>query len=264
MRKALLIAIGLFSPVLLAAATVLAQPDTTVQLKVVHAYVALCDNHHQGIVPVAEHLGNGQSPRTNLYWGALYGVRTFFSRSDDWTLALIKEDPRSAVLERCVFRSADSAVMLVADAYDGREIKAAIQDFLASVAGLTMDTAAVENGLVVCGGASDMVAYVGHNGLKDHALESYPTRRDSVCRETIILACASKPYFSRALDSAGACPLLWTTGLMAPEAYTLLAAVESWAAGEPSDSVRAAAAAAYCKYQNCGLAAARRLLVGGR
>ena len=38
--------------------------------KVVHVFVALCDNRHQGIVPVRAELGNGQDPRTNLYWGA--------------------------------------------------------------------------------------------------------------------------------------------------------------------------------------------------
>jgi len=50
-------------------------------LKVVHVFVALCDNEHQGIVPVRAELGNGRDPRTNLYWGAMYGVKTYFSRT---------------------------------------------------------------------------------------------------------------------------------------------------------------------------------------
>jgi len=41
---------------------------------VAHVVVALCDNVHQGIVPVPRALGNGQDPSSNLYWGARYGV----------------------------------------------------------------------------------------------------------------------------------------------------------------------------------------------
>jgi len=46
-----------------------------------HVIVALCDNVHQGIVKVPEHLGNGDDLDGNLYWGAMYGVRTFLPRS---------------------------------------------------------------------------------------------------------------------------------------------------------------------------------------
>ncbi len=35
--------------------------------KVIHAYVALCDNLHQGIVPVPKAIGNGQDAANNLY-----------------------------------------------------------------------------------------------------------------------------------------------------------------------------------------------------
>ena len=47
-----------------------------------------------------------------------------------------------------------------------------------------------------------------------------------------LLACASKQFFAEALRSSGASPLLWTTGLMAPEAYTLKSALDGWIAGE--------------------------------
>ena len=63
--------------------------------------------------------------------GALYGVKTFFSRDDGWSRIKTVVNPRKGVLERCLFRSADSSVVMVADAYDGREIKATIADFVA-------------------------------------------------------------------------------------------------------------------------------------
>ena len=47
---------------------------------VIHVVVALCDNANQGIVPVPNKLGDGRDPGSNLYWGALYGLRTHITR----------------------------------------------------------------------------------------------------------------------------------------------------------------------------------------
>ena len=52
--------------------------------KTIHVFVALCDNDNQGIVPVPKKLGNGNDPGNNLYWGALYGIRTYLKKSKDW------------------------------------------------------------------------------------------------------------------------------------------------------------------------------------
>ena len=79
----------------------------------------------------------------------------------------------------------------------------------------------------------------------------------------IVLACASKSYFAPYLKNAHATPLLWTTGLMAPEAYTLKAALDGWIANENGERVRQRAAQAYDKYQHCGLRAAQRLFTTG-
>ena len=49
--------------------------------RVVHVFVALTDNEHQGIVPAPPVLGNGDDPARNPYRGAAFGVRTFFKES---------------------------------------------------------------------------------------------------------------------------------------------------------------------------------------
>ena len=49
--------------------------------RTVHVFVALADNQNQGIVPVPAALGNGRDPQRNLYWGAAYGLKTFFKAS---------------------------------------------------------------------------------------------------------------------------------------------------------------------------------------
>src|SRR5688572_3113284 len=68
----------------------------------VHVTVALCDNATQGIVPVPPAIGDGNTPRTNLYWGAMYGLKTWLKR-DGWKVEKAAA-PHAFVLERVVAR----------------------------------------------------------------------------------------------------------------------------------------------------------------
>jgi hypothetical protein len=81
-------------------------------------------------------------------------------------------------------------------------------------------------------------------------------------RAAIVLACVSKDYFQKPLFASGAHPLLLTTQLMAPEAYTLDGAIRAWFSGTSEASVREAAAQAYNRYQKCGIKGARSLFAG--
>jgi hypothetical protein len=236
-------------------------------LRTVHVFVALADNQFQGIVPVPAKLGNGEDAERNLYWGSAYGVKTFFARSAEWQRITCEHNPKVEILERCIFKFRTANVYLVADAYRGREIKQAILDFLDSAAGdgaekinLHAESGTFE--LPIHGGAN-LVAYVGHDGLMDFQLPKLIHKKNDNHRDAIVLACASKQYFAESVRASGASPLLWTTGLMAPEAYTLKSALDGWIAGEGSEQIRNRAAAAYDKYQKCGLRAAQRLLVSG-
>jgi len=238
-----------------------------VQPRVVHVFVALADNQHQGIVPVPAKLGNGEDSEHNLYWGSAYGVKTFFGRSPDWERLICGPAPKPAILERCVFKNRQAAVYLVADAYRGIEIRQAVLDFFEAAAGGNPQTASLPSGSPVptlaAGGASNLVAYVGHDGLMDFQLATFSRKKNEIHRDAIILACASKQFFAEPLRASGARPLLWTTGLMAPEAYTLKAALDGWIGGEDGEQIRDRAAAAYDKYQKCGLHAAHRLFASG-
>lgn len=237
------------------------------QPKIVHVYVALADNRHQGIVPVPAVLGNGDDPGRNLYWGAAFGVRTYFRKSADWKEIAVVSNPNAYVLERCVFVHPASGTLLVADAYRGREIKQAISDFFQAAAGLEAEIGEIrsrENGKTIrLDGKPALLAYVGHDGLMDFALEKSFRGTSTERRDAIVLACVSKSYFASGMRSTGAQPLLWTTGLMAPEAYTLKAALDGWVARESGPQVRQRAAAAYAKYQKCSLAAATHLFSTG-
>lgn len=234
---------------------------------VIHVYVALCDNQYQGIVPVSKQLGDGDNPRTNLYWGALYGVKTHFSKDADWLLVGKPAPPKEIILERIVFKHRSGNIFLIADAYRGRNIRQATEDFLISASGKGSEEVTLtseEKTISISGGGSaNFLAYIGHNGLMDFKLGMLPKSQDSKKRDAVILACISRSYFREALKAAGAYPLLWTNGLMAPEAYTLNAALKGWMTGKSPEEIRKMAAQAYNQYQKCGTKAALRLFSTG-
>jgi hypothetical protein len=236
-----------------------AEPPVKNNGKVIHVLVALCDNINQGIVPVPARLGNGEDLKGNLYWGAAYGVKTFFTRSPEWKLVSQILNPQPAILERCVFKHKTREVYMVADASRGAEIKQTITDFFTYAAGGNGENLRASEVALRCGGGADLLVFVGHNGLMDFSLSSEAKQQDDKRRDAIMLCCASKNYFAAPLKATGANPLLWTTNLMAPEAYILQAALSGWLQNESGEQIRLRAAEAYNKYQRCGLKAARNL-----
>jgi len=116
----------------------------------------------------------------------------------------------------------------------------------------------VETSLAVAGDA-DVIVYVGHEAFMDFQIPPVAGARGDKPRQRIVLACASRLYFGRYLRQTGAEPLLWTTGFLAPEAYTLKAALDGWMARDDDEAIRRRAAQAYDKYQKCGARAALKL-----
>ena len=239
--------------------------------RAVHIFVALCDNENQGIAPVPAALGNGQDPRGNLYWGAMYGVKTFFKRSRHWEILLDENRRRGPRLARVAFGAevGGRKVYVIADAYDGANMAEALVDFFRAAAGKTAQAQAVTDAAgrrlaLPTAGEADLVCFVGHNGLMDTRVAAFPTPQGRRRPDgAIVLACRSREYFAAPLARAGCRALLTTSGNMAPEAYTLDAAIRTWAAGGRPSAIGAAAAAAYARYQKCSLRAAQRLFVAG-
>lgn len=106
------------------------------------------------------------------YWGAAFGVRTFFHNSADWKEVLRVQKPYKGVLERIVFQYRTQNVFLVADAYQGSQIKQALTDFFRTAAGIDVHAgepkACTIGGVVWCPPKdANLVVYVGHDGLMD-------------------------------------------------------------------------------------------------
>jgi hypothetical protein len=234
--------------------------DSTI--RTIHVFVALCDNKYQGIVPVSARIGNGQDLNNNLYWGCSGGIRSYFKNSKDW--ALLKRYFLDSIrLERIVFKNKSENCYIVADAYDGRYIKKCTVDFFSSASGQLKDTIQINGKVLGIYGNSKALAYIGHDGLMDFRLSEKFFSIDGKTRDVFILACISKRFFAPYLTDTKANPLIWSTGLMAPEAYTLHDAFEGYVKNESPESIRTRAAKAYAKYQRCGEKAAKNLLVTG-
>jgi hypothetical protein len=234
---------------------------------VAHVVVALVDNQYQGIVPVPAALGNGSDPKSNLYWGAMYGVRSFLRRSADWHLMPVASHADARVLDRATFmrkftrNGVQGEMFLVAEAWQGEHIAAAIRRFLELNRGEHREALRIGDRVIDAGGAAHVIVFVGHNGLMDSAAPVLPpTRAQAMPHASVVLACFSDDYFSSLLGPDSA-PLLMTTGLMAPEAYTIDAALKAWFDGAPPAAVRVAAAGAYARYQRISERSALRLFV---
>ena len=141
------------------------------QPKTIHVFVALCDNINQGIVPVPAKFGNGQDIKGNLYWSALYGVKTHFKNAEDWIFISSEKDLGNHVLERVLFKHKTTNTYLLADAYDGKYIKQTTIDFLEATAGRNGIEVKHKEQILKFGGNARLLSYIGHDGLMEFNVE---------------------------------------------------------------------------------------------
>ncbi|MFI5149553.1 MAG: hypothetical protein ACHQRM_07440 [Bacteroidia bacterium] len=255
-----------FRTIVLTLLLVLFHAPFQAQTKIIRVYVALCDNDSQGIVPVPRKIGNGNDPDNNLYWGCGYGVRTFFNNSEDWMLLRKSKNPAPNILERCIYRRRRDDVYLVAEAYKGARIRQCTIDFLNASANNCSDTLHVKylgTDKTLELKTAPLICYVGHSALMDFSLDSFPQKRGQTEKSVIIMCCASRLMYTRAIKASGATPLLWTTNLMCPEAYTLKSAIDGYLNKETGLQLCNRAAEVYNQYQKCGMKGARALFCTG-
>lgn len=231
----------------------------------VRVFVPLCDNLYQGILPVPKAIGNGQDPNSNLYWGAMYGVRTVFDRADDWTsekLDIYTND--SILLDRMLFRKRftnGSDVIVLAEAYDGRQMKKCLTDFFDAARGF--GTVSGKLKIPGCDLANpDLVVFNGHNDIIKS--DVMPNRKSANRpRDVAAIACLTDESFTVQLEQMNAYPILMTLSLMAPEGYVLKALIEEWVTEATGDEIHTAVAKAYDKYQKCGERGAKGVFTTG-
>ena len=207
--------------------------------------VSLADNRNQGIVPIKASLGDGQDPKNNLYWGALYGAKTHFNRMDDWTLTSNDSDKSDVLDSFALKHTAHPDSQILFEAWDGAKQKLAVTAYLED--------------LRDADSPYDLVCFVGHNALMDLVIANVPALKATKAankdrgRKGSVIACRSASYFEPHHESLGVESYVMTKGLMAPEAYVLEGFLAAWLKGDNANSARTGAAAQYAKYQKIPL-----------
>jgi len=235
---------------------------------VVHVVVPLC---HNGQVACGAHgLGDPASPRTNLYWGALYGAKRFFDRAGSGWEAVPQTGPPEGVLARAVYRrhvagarwgrTASQPVeqLVVLDAIHGEAINQAVVQFYRNATEgrrLTLDDGGSTRQLAI-----SVAGYAGHNRLMDGI--RLPAARAGAgpgAVPSFVLACFSERYFGTSLRAHGSDTLVMTQAFMAPEGYVVEATARALGDNRSHAEVRAAAVRAYAKWQRLSAVAAGQL-----
>lgn len=166
--------------------------------RVVHVFVALCDNASQGIQPVPAKIGNGDDPAANLYWGCSDALPPLLRKSKAWKQAAVIRDeaPGAVIMERVIFRHRSENVWLVADAYRGKEIRRCLTDYFAALGGhLALEVKAGES-VIRAGGAADLIGYIGHDGLMEFDVEVKAPAPGAARKPAVALCCISARFFA--------------------------------------------------------------------
>lgn len=227
--------------------------------KIIHLFVALCDNKTQGIAPVGKTIGDGDKPDANLYWGCSDGAQKIFTKSHYWkkleTHKPQELDPSSPVMRRIIFQHTKNKTLLITDAYQGSQMKQCLTDYLNTTTGSYQPNITVKtlDKKITIGAKSHLTAYIGHNGLMEHQIITTKAPNPPTL-DTITLCCISDSYFKPYFSKTNTRPILQTKSLMYPGAFILHDVLEGWFRNEPLDQLRTRAAKAYAKNQKISIA----------
>lgn len=222
---------------------------------IVHLFVPLCDNIHQGIVPTSKSLGDGLNLKTNLYWATSGGTKSYFKNNSNWSLEVQYFDIDTNVLERLVFKQVfdQATVYLVADAYRGDRMEETVNDFLASIANCRKDSVQIDTKTRInCAGSADLIMFNGHNGAMDAIeIKEWINRTDK--RTDIVMnSCVSYDYLQYPFMIAGGYPLVRSKTLLYPGAYVLDQIIKDWVNNVDEKQLCLNAGRTYCNKHNCG------------
>lgn len=222
---------------------------------VVHAYIPLCDNIHQGIVPTTATLGDGMNLKSNLYWATSGGTKAYFKKQSDWSLIYDVFDLDTNVLERVVFKKKypQTTVYLVADAYRGDRMEETVNDFMASISGNRHQTILLNDSThVLAAGHADLFIFNGHNGLMDNITVKRWINTTEKRSDVVMNSCLSYGYLQYEFMYAGGYPLVRSKSLLYPGAYVLDQIIDDWVAGKDEKEICLKAGLTYCQKHDCG------------
>jgi len=225
---------------------------------VVEAHVALCDNR---VIRCGGHgLGDGDDLERNLYWATSGGMRGWMERrGSPWKRVAIL-DGDGAILETRVWRKRVSPseawrkrgvrapfdVFVVARAWRGTAIDAALDAYVADLAAPAPREVALPDGkTLAAGGAAQVVAWIGHNRFMDRDPYDWPPLPAAARpKGTIAVACYSRDYLAPALGRARV-PLLVTGDFVFAGSHAFDGALAAFLDGGDLAAIRDGGARAY-------------------
>lgn len=248
------------------------------RLITITVHVALCDRRSKVKNPMQ---ARGTDWSRNLYWGALYGMETFFKKRPEWgePLHVVTSRPPRYILRRVIFSrrvlptrawrqrgvTEPFQICLLAIAWSGPAAGEAIRATLMDALGQSAPRVIRSGGRTLrFGSASNLVGYVGYNAVKDNP-SILPHPAEPVARPdprgVFFISPQSAESVGGTLQRLGLHPVLLTTDHITPEAYVLYGLTEALAAGQIETGITEKAAERYAHYKKLDPKLARRLFV---
>jgi hypothetical protein len=231
---------------------------------VVQVHVPLCDND---IIPCGNaRLGDGDSPKTNLYWSTTAGFGRWFARKKSGWKRVLDGDGDTVgdadVLDVLVYKRTVKAsrawrdagapktfeVFVVAQAWRGEAIDRALDAWANELYGGGARTLTLDDGTeLAAGGAARIVAYVGHNRLMDLESYAWPDDGSSMTKGAVAIACHTDSYMHDEVPADDRVPLLFTRDFLFASAPPLEGVVLAFSQGGDYRAIRKAAAVKYAE-----------------
>lgn len=221
---------------------------------------------------------NGSNHRTNLCWGALYGVETHMANAADWRRCYTDSGDGNSIIRRVVFHRrvvpTDKWLALgVVEPFDvyvlacawpasrvHEAMNAPIRD-AATAQPLFIDIDGLQIGF---GGASAITGYLGPNAMNQGYWDPLNGLVMAARREQIglfYICSMSAVYLHDTLVKRGFYPVLFAREPIVPEAYLLDGMLKALLQGDLDNGFVESAAAHYAKYQKgTPIARARHIL----
>lgn len=216
---------------------------------IVHVFVPLCDNEHQGIIPTSESLGNGMDLKRNLYWAVSKGIKRFYKEQSDWELLRSDKNIDTNVLERIIFKKVfknKGLVYVIADAYRGDRMKVCLEDYFNSLSNNRFDTIEIEGRNYDVASGLDLAIFNGHNGLMDTEIEIKDNKSNRP-KDAVSISCVSNQYFNYYFEQINSFPLVTTKESLYPGAFISEGIINEWAQLKTSKECKIAAGNSYYK-----------------
>lgn len=229
---------------------------------VAHVTVVLCTNRNKVTA-----ICNEDNAKDNLYWGARWGVKTYFRKSKDWTTLPAPAAENPNIVDRALFVKKDpigasnATLYILADVWRGGDARKATEHFLLMSSGENIEKFKVDDQTLYAGGEAHVTAYLGHNTLKKWSPD-LKLRKNPMPSSAIVLG-RHTTSFTPFIDQAGAFPLLTTKGVVTPEAYTLESAIIAWLTTTDPNKTLEQAAQTFADYQKANLSWTKSLFIAG-